>query len=236
LDDEILSGILAALETFRDDENCRVVILSGAGGNFSTGGDLSMVLNGLRSGVDVYGREEFLMIARIVKNILTYPKPIIAMVHGYAAGMACNIAFACDIIIAAEDAKFLQPFINIGAAPDGGGVYILSKIVGVNKAKELIMLGEAISAIEAKNLGLISRVVEPANLEVATDKIARKFAAGPTLAFAKTKELIYLTLYKDIDEYFIAEQQVERLLSQSRDFVEGMEAFLEKRTPNFVGK
>jgi enoyl-CoA hydratase/carnithine racemase len=140
------------------------------------------------------------------------------------------------LIIASDDARFCQPFIHIGAVPDGGGIYILSKSIGVNRAKELVLLGKPISAGMAKDLGLISFVVDRQNLEIETKRLLEKMSNAPTYAIAETKRVIFETMYKDFNEYAKIEQQAEVNCAKSHDFMEGIEAFLEKRKPVFIGE
>jgi enoyl-CoA hydratase/carnithine racemase len=236
LDEEMIEQLLITLKKNRNNKECRVVVLAGEGENFSAGGDLDMVYQDLKNGIDVYGRDEFLVVSEIVQEILTYPKPVIAKVCGSVYGMSCNIALSCDLIIASEDAQFCQPFIHIGAIPDGGGIYILSKSIGINRAKELIFMGKPISANMAKDLGLISFVVKGENLEDESQRLAAKMSAAPTYAIAETKRVIFETMYQDFGAYSKLEQQAEANCAKSHDFIEGIEAFLNKRRPVFTGE
>lgn len=227
--------ILGALALCNQDAAIKVVVINANGKSFCGGGDISEMMESLKAndnvGFDVLAPKA----ARISQVIKKSPKPFIASVHGAVAGAAFNICLACDLVIAAEDAKFIQAFINIGLIPDAGGVYLLSRAIGVNKAAELAMLGRIVTVDEAIDLGIVYMKCDKDQLINETAIIANKLAVGPSLAYKKLKELIYESQYKDFDKYMPKEVAAQIELGATNDFKEGLKAFVEKRTPVFKG-
>jgi 2-(1,2-epoxy-1,2-dihydrophenyl)acetyl-CoA isomerase len=164
------------------------------------------------------------------------PKPIIARVHGHAAGVGCNYALAADFIVASDQAFFGQVFVKIGLMPDGGGTYFLPRAVGYCRAFELMALGEPISSQQALEIGMINRVVPVEKLDDAIDELARKLVASPGLALAKIKAALNASAQSDLATALDFEAVNQSDCFNSEDFKEGVSAFLEKRKPNFKGK
>ena len=217
------------------EDATRVVVITGAGDSFCAGADLQSLGGGDAETHDV---TESLR-AGVNPGILAMrelPKPIIARVHGHAAGVGCNYALASDIIIASDQAFFGQVFIKIGLMPDGGGTYFLPRLVGYNKAFELMALGDPISAQEALDLGIVNRVVPADELDKTVNALAQTLAAAPAIAIAKIKAAPNRSLQFDLASAPDFEAVHQGDCFRSGDFKEGVAAFLEKRKPTFTGK
>jgi 2-(1,2-epoxy-1,2-dihydrophenyl)acetyl-CoA isomerase len=223
----------AIYQSARDES--KVVILTGAGEAFCAGADLQATGAGDIRNLDVtaslrsHTNPTILAMRRL-------SKPIIARVHGPAAGVGCNYALACDLIIASERAKFGQVFVKIGLMPDGGSTYFLPRLVGYAKAFELMATGDIISAQEALALGLINRVVPVEELDATVNDLAARLAAAPSLALAKIKEGLNHGEKTDLASALEFEAVNQAACFQSGDFAEGVKAFLEKRKPQFKGE
>ncbi|GAU76423.1 enoyl-CoA hydratase-related protein [Fusibacter sp. 3D3] len=231
-DELMIDDVLTALEKAEADASIRVVVIKGNGPAFSAGGDIGMMYKGIKSG-DLDLESGVQKIALISVAIKKFPKPVIASVHNAVAGAAFNIALACDFCIASEDTKFIQAFVNIGLIPDAGGLYLLGRAVGVNRAIQLGMTGKPVLAKEAQMLGFVSEVCSKEELEEATAKMAQKIASGPAQSYKYMKELIYQSQFADFESYIKAEVMAQSACSQSSDFKEGVSAFVEKRKPLF---
>jgi len=164
------------------------------------------------------------------------PKPVVAAVNGVAAGISCNIALACDLRIATEDARFIEAFARIGLVPDGGGGYFLPRLVGLGKALEMAMLAEEVSGVEAERIGLVNKCVPTAEFEAATQALAHKLANGPTRSYALIKELMNKSLESDLATSLELEGELQDKAMATEDHREGVAAFLQKRRPNYTGR
>ena len=162
--------------------------------------------------------------------------PVIAAVNGVAAGAGANIALACDIVLAARSARFIQSFANIGLVPDSGGAWILPRLVGQARALGLALTGQPLGAEQAEAWGLIWRCIDDDKLAEETDALATKFASAPTAGLAETKRLIREGWAAALDAGLDAERDAQRRLGRSADYAEGVEAFTAKRPPNFTGR
>jgi 2-(1,2-epoxy-1,2-dihydrophenyl)acetyl-CoA isomerase len=232
-DTEVLALLREAIEQSTEDDS-RVVILTGTGDAFCAGADLQVTGDHDIKTKDV--TEE--LRATVNKTILAMRalnKPIIARVHGAAAGVGCNYALACDLIYASDEARFGQVFVKIGLAPDGGGTYFLPRVVGYAKAFELMATGDMISAQEASALGLINRVVPFAELDETVIQMASRLAASPTVAMAMIKQGLQYGQENDLASALDNEAVNQGNCFRSPDFAEGVHAFLEKRKPHFQG-
>ncbi|MEA4825362.1 MAG: enoyl-CoA hydratase-related protein [Clostridium sp.] len=233
-DYSLVSEVISALDECASNPAVRVVILNGAGKGFSGGGDIAAMYKAIDQG---QGFDELIEeAAELAIKIKKLPKPVIASVHGAVAGAGFNTAIACDICIAAENSLFIQAFVNIGLIPDTGGVYLLTKAVGVSKASELALTGKRISAKEAFDMGIVTDMCSIEELEEKTNKLALKMAKGPAVSYKNIKELIYKTQFSDFEEYLKEEVKAQAECSKTEDFKEGLKAFLEKRKPNYVGR
>jgi 2-(1,2-epoxy-1,2-dihydrophenyl)acetyl-CoA isomerase len=228
--------IQAALAQVRADRSARCLVLTGAGRGFCAGQDLSdrAVAPG-RSAKDLGMSIEKYYIP-LVLGLRKMPLPVIAAVNGVAAGAGANIALACDLVIAARSASFIQSFAKIGLVPDSGGTWLLPRLVGNARALGLALLGEKLSAEQAQAWGLIWSCVDDAELMPAAKKLALQLAAGPTRGLARTKEAIYAATTQTLEQSLDLECNFQRELGQSRDYAEGVAAFMEKRAAKFSGE
>ena len=226
--------LLAALDDLEADGAVRAVILTGASAHFSAGGDVKTMAAKRQTAAD--GRARVESLNRFVIRLFEFPKPTIAMVDGFAVGAGCNIALACDMVIAADRARFGEVFAKIGLVPDGGGTWLLPRLVGLAKAKELVFSADIIDAAEALRIGLVNRVVPAAELEKTTRALAARIAAGPPGALGLAKALLNRSATTDLPTALGFEAYAQAQAVTSDDHVEGVRAFLEKRPPNFTGK
>lgn len=233
LDLTMREEMLGALDELERDPAVRVVLLTGAGGHFSAGGDVKSMQ---KKHTAAEGRARVELLNRFVLRLFAFSKPTIAMVDGFAVGAGCNIALGCDMIVASDRAKFGEVFLKIGLVPDGGGTWLLQRLVGLAKAKEMVLTAEIIDAAEALRIGLVNRVVPAAELESATRALAAKIAAGPPLAAALAKSLLNRAATVDLAAALEGEALGQSNAITSEDHAEGVRAFLEKRAPRFQGR
>lgn len=230
---EEVAGVLADAER---DEAVRVLVLTGAGRGFCAGQDLGdrAVAPG-DAPVDL-GDSIDRFYAPLIRRLTGMPKPILCAVNGVAAGAGANIALACDIVIAARSAKFIQSFANIGLIPDSGGTWVLPRLIGQARALGLALTGEPLPAETAAAWGMIWKCVDDGQLAGEVDALATRFAAGPTRGLAATKALIRQASLRSLDDELALERDMMRELGRSRDYQEGVAAFMAKRPPVFTGR
>jgi 2-(1,2-epoxy-1,2-dihydrophenyl)acetyl-CoA isomerase len=229
--------LLAAVESARDDDAVRAVMITGAGRGFSSGADLREQ----RETTGDEGRPDLSARLRdryhpILRGIREMPKPVVAGVNGPAVGIGCSLALACDLVLAAESSYMLLAFVNIGLIPDGGSTAFVPARAGFARAMEMALLGERIEARKAMDWGLVNRVVADEDLLDEARALTARLAAGPTVAYANAKRLINGRLYDDLDAQLEAEADAQREQGLTADFVEGVVAFAEKRPPRFSGR
>jgi 2-(1,2-epoxy-1,2-dihydrophenyl)acetyl-CoA isomerase len=233
LRDDLYEAVIRASE----DADVRVVIVTGAGRGFCSGGDVKAM-----NEANEAGRRSALMdkIApsrdKTVLAMRDSPKPIIAAVNGAAAGAGMNLALACDIRIASTNAKFGETFAKRGLHVDWGGTYFLPRIVGMAKACEMIFTGEMISAEEALRLGIVSELVEPEDLMECARGLAGRMASGPPIAIRLAKRALYKSLDSDLRQSLEFETHAQNICRETNDAKEGIRAFVEKRAPEFKGE
>ena len=222
----------AILDELHDDDAIRVVVFTGAGDKaFIAGADIAEFAG--RTAL----QQRAIMLERGLFNAIdTFPKPVIAMVNGYCLGGGCELALACDIRIASENASFGQPEINLGIIPGGGGTQRLPRLIGEGKAMEMILTGEIINAQEAFRCGLVNQVVPADHLEAKTMEIANRIAEKSPIALRLAKEAVKLASRSNLDEGLRREVDLFALCFSSGDKDEGVKAFLEKRKADFKGK
>lgn len=224
-------------ENIRSDDSIRGVILTGAGRGFCVGGDMGETVPTLVQLSPAKRRSTFReLIHRTYITMRELEKPIIAAVNGAAVGAGCDLAMLCDIRIASENARFGQAYVNVGAIPDSGGTWLLPRLVGVGKACELIFTGDIIDAKEAERIGLVNKVVSAEELERETKDLATKIANGPPVAMGIAKSAIYKGLTMDLATALESIACGITICMQTQDLREGINAFAEKRKPQFKGE
>ena len=219
------------------EKRARALVLTGAGRAFSAGGDLrEMQKIASRDGrVEAFFDEPLRMLNETIMLIRQTPIPFIAAVNGVASGGGCNLALACDLVIAAEGAKFNQAFIKIGLSPDCGGTFILPRLVGWKRAAELMFTGDMVTAQQALEMGMINAVTPDSELMSRALAMAERLAAAPTAAIAQIKRLLEASAVNDQETQLGLERKAQIESGKTKDFIEGVSAFLEKRPPRFVG-
>jgi 2-(1,2-epoxy-1,2-dihydrophenyl)acetyl-CoA isomerase len=225
-----------ALELAARDAAVRAVLLTGIGRGFCAGQDLAEVMPDADGPVTDLGEVVARQYNPIVRAIRLTEKPFVCAVNGVAAGAGANIAFACDLVVAAEGATFVQSFSKIGLVPDSGGTWILPRLVGLQRATWLAMLGEKIDANRAKEWGLIFDVVPAATLSDTTFDLARRLATMPTRALGLIKRGFNAGATNDLEAQLALEVELQREAGRTEDYAEGVRAFVEKRKPRFQGR
>ncbi|MBX9745540.1 MAG: 2-(1,2-epoxy-1,2-dihydrophenyl)acetyl-CoA isomerase PaaG [Hyphomonadaceae bacterium] len=224
-----------ALESVAKDASVRVLVLTGAGRGFCAGQDLSdRAVSPGGEGVDL-GESLEKRYNPLIRRLTSLEIPVICAVNGVAAGAGANIALACDIVIAARSAKFIQSFANIGLIPDSGGTWTLPRLAGQTRALGLALTGEPLLSERAEAWGMIWKCVEDDQLTAETDALATKFANAPTRGLAMTKKLIRESGARSLADQLNEERDAQRTLGRTADYKEGVGAFMEKRQPKFTG-
>jgi 2-(1,2-epoxy-1,2-dihydrophenyl)acetyl-CoA isomerase len=228
-------ALRAALSEAEADDDCRALLLTGAGRGFCAGQDLNERLS--KDGqTTVLGNALETYYNPLVRKLRSLPFPVVAAVNGIAAGAGANIALACDIVLAARSASFIQAFAKIGLVPDAGGTWILPRLVGPARARGLALTAEPLPAEKAAAWGLIWKMVEDEVLMGEARKLCAHFAAAPTVGLALTKRALDESWDNDLDSQLDLERELQREASLTPDYTEGVRAFLQKRTPAFTGR
>ncbi|MCB5911704.1 enoyl-CoA hydratase/isomerase family protein [Streptomyces pinistramenti] len=220
------------------DPDVRAVVITATGRGFCAGADLRGA-PAARSGERVAGDVARLIrggAQRFIGAVLDCEKPVIAAVNGTAAGLGAHLAFACDLVLAAESARFIEVFVRRGLVPDGGGAYLLPRLIGPQRAKELMFFGDALPAADAERLGLVNRVVPDDALEKTAREWAERLAAGPTRAIALTKQLVNASLDTGRSTAFAAEATAQEINMTTADAQEGVASFVARRSPVYRGR
>lgn len=215
------------------DDEVRTVLLTGAGKAFCAGQDLAEATDSNGPELESIVRDHY---NPIILKIRALEKPVIAAVNGVAAGAGANIALACDLTIATEQASFIQAFSKIGLIPDSGGTYFLPRIIGFQKALGLMFTGDKVSAKEAESLNMIYKCISEKEFEDYVIKLCEKLALMPTRAFGLTKKAVNQSLSNNLIDQLCLEEKLQTEAGKTEDFEEGVNAFLEKRKPKFKGK
>lgn len=230
--------LIRLLEEAGGDPEVRVVILRANGRHFCAGADV-VRLSGDRAAKTkrVTGAMHTIMTGaqRLIAAVLDCPKPVIAVVQGAAAGIGAHLAYASDLVVATEDAYFAESFVKRGLVVDGGGAYLLPRRIGMQRAKELVFFGEKLSAQDAFDLGLVNRVISAEDLHSAVEDLTSRLAVAPTSAIALTKRLFNDSPDVDRIQSFVAEAMAQEIQGYSQDSKEGVQAFVDKRDPAYVG-
>jgi 2-(1,2-epoxy-1,2-dihydrophenyl)acetyl-CoA isomerase len=231
VDFEMFEAFAAAVEEAAHDES-RVVVITGAGDFFCAGLDMKSIDPAELAASDVAARIREL-INPPVMGLRTLPKPVVARVHGPAAGIGFSYVLASDVVVASDEATFSQSFVRVGLMPDGGATYLLPALVGRAKAFELMATGDTLSAQEAQRLGLVGLVVPRAGLDAAVETIAARLASAPRPSLARIKAALNLSEQQALAAALDFEAEGQAECFRSRDFVEGVTAFMQKRPPQF---
>jgi 2-(1,2-epoxy-1,2-dihydrophenyl)acetyl-CoA isomerase len=232
---EMHTALMAALVAAEADKSCRAVILTGAGRGFCAGQDLS-------DGVFTPGETPDLSTTietyynPLIRKLRSLPMPVICAVNGVAAGAGANVAFACDIVIAARSAKFIQSFAKLGLVLDAGGSWILPRLIGPARARALALLAEPVSAEQAETWGMIWRVINDADLLTEAHRLAAHFATQPTEGLALLKQALDASETNTLDAQLDLERDLQGQAGRTPDYAEGVTAFMEKRVPRFIGR
>ncbi|GAA2222298.1 2-(1,2-epoxy-1,2-dihydrophenyl)acetyl-CoA isomerase PaaG [Streptomyces amakusaensis] len=230
--------IVALLDGANADPAVRAVVITASGRGFCAGADLRGSAAGppAQRGTGEVARTVRRGAQRLIAAVLECEKPVIAAVNGTAAGIGAHLALACDLVVAAEGARFIEVFVRRGLVPDGGGAYLLPRLIGPARAKELMFFGDALTAAEAERIGLVNRVVADGELERTAREWAERLARGPTRALALTKQLVNASLESDRATAFAAEAAAQEINMSTRDAREGVASFVERRSPSFEGR
>lgn len=231
-DGQMSLELINALDACGTNKEIRAVLLTGEGRAFSAGQDLA---EAIAPGTKI---EEILTVQYnpIVRRIRNLPKPVIAAVNGVAAGAGANIAYACDLAVAAGSANFIQSFINIGLIPDSGGTFTLPRLVGMQRAFGQMILADKVPAAKAAELGMIWKAVPDGDLMNEATALAKKLAQMPTKAIALTKEALNRSMSGSLSDQLDVENELQSIAGASHDYNEGVKAFLEKRKPVYRGE
>ena len=227
----MFNELLAVFREIDASTSDRVLVITGAGDAFCSGADL-----GDRGGDTRHSLARLHWVADIALALHRVPKPIIAKVNGVAAGAGMNLALACDLIVASETARFSEIFARRGLSIDFGGSWLLPRLIGMHRAKELAFFADIISAKEAAELGLVNRVLPPGQLDAFVTDWADRLAAGPPIALSLTKRLLTNSFSLTMDEALEAEGMAQSVNTATEDTAEAIRAFLEKREPRFKGR
>ena len=232
----LIEGLSSALKRAAEDKECRAVLITGAGRGFCAGADLANRAFAPGETRPDLGEALEKGLNPIIRGIRNLPKPVVCAVNGPAAGAGANIALACDIVLAAKSAQFLQAFARIGLIPDAGGTFVLPRLIGDARARALMMLAEPIAAERAEAIGMIYRAVDDSDLMGEAHTIAERLAAGSTHALGLMKRALAASPTNTLDAQLDLERDLQREAGRSDDYLEGVRAFLDKRPVNFQRK
>lgn len=238
IDDAMTLGLIDAVDAAGRDEDVRVILLSGAGEHFCAGADLVArnAPGGGRPRVGSIQRRVPSLAHRLIPVLTGVQTPVVCRVRGWAAGLGMQLALAADFTVAATGAVFWEPFVERGFTPDSGATWLLPRLVGLARARELVLLGRKLSGTEAAEWGLIHRAVSADELDAAVDELVGRLAAGPTVALGLAKWLLAAGQTETLPEQLHHEALALELSSRSEDFREGLAAFRDKRPPGFTGR
>jgi enoyl-CoA hydratase len=228
----VLAGIADAMERAATDPRVKVVRLGGAGRGFYSGAGMSA--DDVAGGGP--GSEIIAEANRAVRAITALPRPVVAVVHGPAAGVGVSLALACDLVLVSEKAFFMLAFTQVGLMPDGGASALVAAAIGRIRAMRMALLAERVPAADALSWGLVTAVYPAEDFDAEVDKVVSKLVAGPVVAYAKTKDAINATTLTELDAALMREFQGQSVLLRSHDFIEDATAFQQRRTPSFADR
>ncbi|MEX2784363.1 enoyl-CoA hydratase [Streptococcus sp. H49] len=232
----VCQEILDALAKAEEDDQVKLLIINANGKVFSVGGDLVE----MQRAVDADDVQSLVLIAELV-NKISYaikrlPKPVVMSIDGAVAGAAANMAVAADFVIASTQTKFIQAFVNVGLAPDAGGLFLMSRAIGITRATQLAMTGEGLSAEKALDYGIVYRLCESEKLERTTKQLVKRLLRGSVNSYRAIKEMVWASSFSGWEDYAQTELSLQEELAFKEDFKEGVRAYSERRRPKFTGK
>lgn len=230
---EMALSLQEKIDSCAADKNVRAILLSGNGKAFCAGQDLGEAIDDNGIELPQIVEEHY---NPIIEKIRSIEKPVLCAVNGVAAGAGANIALCCDVVIATESASFIQAFSKIGLIPDSAGTFFLPRLIGFQKASALMMLADKVSATEAEKIGMIYKVFADDEFEAGSKKLAKKLAAMPTKGLGLTKRLLNESYSNNLAQQVQREKEVQTEAGNTYDYQEGVNAFLEKRKPDFKGE
>ena len=229
--------LLYALNSLKGDVGIRCVIITGSGRAFSAGGDIKKFKSSIEAGTAGKEMDDLLKnLYKIALILRLYPKPVVASVNGWAVGAGMNLALSCDFIIASEKARFRQSFTKLGLIPGFAGTILLSRQLTWQQATEMSFFGDTYSAEDLAKLGLVNEITAPEKLDEITLQWAERLANGPTLAYARTKKLLFDALSTPLEEHLENERQMQVKSAETEDYKRGVFALIDKKEPEFIGK
>lgn len=235
LNQDMLAEIAHAVEEVRRDSNIRVLVVTGSGKAFSSGGDIRRMEKRFDE-PPLMARNRIRNFQSLILSLRNLQEPVVASLNGPAVGAGCSLALACDLRIASQKAKLGLPYVKLGLTTDGGGAHLLTRLVGTARALELLLSGEIIDAKRAEQIGLVNRVVSDEGLSEASMEWAQRLSEGPPYAMGITKSIVYKSFEIDLGTELELEAFAVPVCLQSEDHREGVKAFIDKRDPEFSGK
>ncbi|MFD1206741.1 MULTISPECIES: enoyl-CoA hydratase [Sporosarcina] len=233
MDDVMMRELAEAFESLKENEEVQVLIIQGEGRAFSAGGDIKKMVDPEKP-MDI--STVMVDVSRLAKGLYELPQITIASIHGAAAGLGFSLSLGCDVLIAEENSKLAMNFIGIGLVPDGAGHFFLKERIGIPKAKQLIWSGEVMDGNTAKKRGLVDEVVPEGQAAATAEALASQFLAAPIRAMIASKKILHEQNLKELEQVLSMESKYQVEMRQTEDHLEGIQAFVQKRKPEFAGK